>query len=76
MPEKTYEFLAYVTVHKEQELLDAACENAVKTCGDTLASALERLAPDGKIDCAVCIQQLLDPGISPPGLSILESECD
>lgn len=64
-----------VMVDDAQDLFEAAVANGVATCGESREDAIARLTDGDDIDIEACIQQLLDPGVSPQGLSIEESSC-
>lgn len=64
-----------VEINDARQLYDAAVENA-KADKLTDENILEMLGTPDEPDLSACIVQLLDPGMSPPGLTILDSRCD
>lgn len=64
-------FYIDVKVQDVAELAAAALARA--QIGATADEASEILAPGGEPDVHACIVMLLDPGASPPGLSIISS---
>ncbi|MFP3609229.1 hypothetical protein SB778_03830 [Paraburkholderia sp. SIMBA_050] len=72
---KRYEISIDVTVHDEKALFDHAMSIAMQG-GNSEEEALSMLKPEGEIDASACITMVLDPGESPPGLTIEQSSVE
>jgi hypothetical protein len=73
---KLYTFTMDVEVDDEETLFDNAlfvATQAIDGPAFTQEAALDLLRPNGLIDVGACVQMVLDPGESPPGLSLVES---
>ena len=64
----------YAEVYDEEEFYSAALKHAMKNDGASLQDTEAVLrCDDGDVNVAACWQTLIDPGISPPGCTIIES---
>jgi hypothetical protein len=71
---KLYTFTMDVEVDDEEKLFDQAMKVATTAAVPlTESNARNLLRPEGMIDVRACVQMVLDPGESPPGLSLVES---
>lgn len=59
-----------------ETLFRAAWAHAITKDGMTGQDATEMLRPEGRIDVKACLQMLLDPGVSPDGCDIEESNVE
>jgi hypothetical protein len=80
---RTFDITLTVQVIDEQALLKAALISAMKPMADgRVFYASEEVAreelteEDGSVNIQACIQEVLDPGISPPGLEIEECQVE
>lgn len=66
-------FTLEIDVHDKEALFQAAYASALKS-GIGERQAIEWLMTDGEIDIASCLVEILDPGISPDGTCIQDSD--
>ena len=71
-----YEVSMSVNVVNESDLLDSAIRTLVKSDGLTEEQAKELLIEDGEIDVSNCLKAVVDPGVSWPGTSIIETSAE
>lgn len=69
-----YSFNLSVEVEDVDTLFNSALNHTTQVDGLTPEEAREILLDDGKIDVGACLQALFDPGVSPAGTAIVESE--
>lgn len=77
MSDTTYAVTIEVTVHDEQALYEAALEHARRDGMDE--QTIEEFGlkdEDGNIQPRWCLQMLLDPGVSPAGCTIEQSQVE
>lgn len=70
-----FTFTLHGEVQDVERLYSAALEQSTKD-GMNKDEADEMLTTDGDINVTACIRTLLDPGVSPDGLSIDDSDCE